>query len=960
MKRNPIAVLTTAAALTVANPVSAGLALSDSTHYLSFKPSAGGGVSIANEATIANPPAITYATSSGFVLNHTSDGAGPGLCPTRGAAAEANLGSLHVGAHAVVKLADTSPSHAAGSFTAELVMRLTRPITWAYLFRGDNWSVSVEKYGCLVLRFVPQGSTTEVALRPSPSLADGKWHHVAVLQDLTAGTVSLYVDYQKVDYAAAQLQATSSAFFLGAYQDYSSNINNSLYDVDYDEFRLTPRALAVTDFIAPSNYDQDISPFVRADTILYSDFGERDFALGNEVTRVRETTAIVSQWGATSCVYAKPSDDLAVMSPEAYATAPVVSNDSCCACSAASGDKITAHLRAYFGDHPLTESSFTFEVFVQINSCKSSSYLLAYGGALWWFLNADGIFTMQYGESKWTEYARTPVVTDGKWHHFAVTWDADNHVLAGYCDHKLIGSKTVAAPFGKVSDPLYLGYATWESVNVGFLDVKFDALRATRGVLKPQEFLHTRRQPFDKDALLYLDFENDSTDAVYPLGMTSFWRSNATFAQVNGESVPASTLFADATSGLSTANERALIQTNSLDATNTGGGFVISNAVPSLLSADFTAETYFRLGTNNPKTSNLFLHLRTGGEVWRVRYDGSTHAFSLLTCSGGKQSSASLATYPNANDDLWHHVAVVYRHSRHTMSLYVDHALVGTVSNVDDMSAISADELQIGGYSYWKYGTYNPFMNVRWDAIRITRRALRPTEFLTTQGVTETSTPLSASFDGTWQASEEGRYVITATPFGEATLLRAARVSGEMLDATGAKVRDNTMGVKAEGGGVAIVGNGIADLGCATTEFFFRSASAQNTGALVTYAAGTDASQVFWKLDVTGTLTVCTDKGEQSFSCASPAHLLDGLWHSVTIRHETTDQGLRVEVFLDQELIVQGSVEGSFVFDEPGGYILGNASFYGRLDEFRCSNGLLDVERWLRAGAKPGLTLLLR
>lgn len=959
MKVGAVAAFAIAAEIACATSVQAGLALDDSTHYLSFTPTAGGGISVVNEAKIANPPNVSYATSSGYSLNHTSEGAGPGLCPSRGAAAETNLGSLHVGSHAVVKLEDTSPSHAAGSFTAELVLRLTRPFTWAYLFRGDNWNVSVEKYGCLVLRFTPQGASTEVALRPSPSLADGKWHHVAVLQDVTAGTVSLYVDYQKIDGASGRLPAKSSPFFLGAYQDVASNINNSLYDVDYDEFRLTPRALAVTDFIVPSNYGQDVSPFVRTDTILYSDFGGRDFGLGNEVARLRATDAIVLPWGATSCVYERPSEALSVLSPGAYATGPAVSNESCCACSAASGDKVTAHLRTYFGDHPLTESSFTLEFSAQITSRKSSSYLLAYAGALWWYLKSDGSFTMQYGDSTWTEYAHTPVATDGMWHHFAVTWDAEKHILAGYFDHKLVGSKTVSSPFGQVSDPLLIGYATWESANVGFLDAKFDALRATRGVLKPQEFLHTQRMPFDEDTLLYLDFENGSTEAAYPLGMPSFWRSNATYANLNGDSVPASVLFSDAVSGLSVANERSLVQTNALDAVNVGGGFVISNAVPSLLSADFTAEEYFRLGVNNPKSSNLFLQRMTAGEAWRVRYDGTTGALYLLAMSGGKESATALATYPNANDGLWHHVAVVYRHAHHTMSLYVDHALVGTVPNVDDMSAVVADELQVGGYSYWKYGIYNPFMDVRWDVIRITRRAMRPTEFLTTESVDPSAMPLEARFDDSWKATADGRYAMVASPFGNVGLARSGRVSGSLQDVSGDRIRDDVAGVRSTGGGVRLDGNGIVDLQTATAEMFVRVMDTAYAGPIVSYGKALSSETSLWNVTADNKLTVVTATGSTTVPLAT-VNLSDGAWHHLAICHESAEGVVNVKVYVDYACVADANVDGCFVFDEPAGFVLGAADYVGCMDEFRCHRGRVGVDGFLYAAPRPGLQIIVR
>ena len=959
MKLGAVAAVAVAAEIACATSVQAGLALDDSTHYLSFTPTAGGGISVANEATVANPPNVSYATSSGFILNHTSDGAGPGLCPSRGAAAQTNLGSLHVGAHAVVKLADTSPSHAAGSFTAELVLRLTKPFTWAYLFRGDNWNVSVEKYGCLVLSFLPQGGAAAVALRPSPSIADGKWHHVAVLQDVTAGTVSLYVDYQKVDGVSGRLPATSSPFFLGAYQDVASNINNSLCDVDYDEFRLTPRALSVADFIAPSNYGQDVSPFVRTDTVLYSDFGGRDFGLGNEVARLRATNAIVLPWGATSCVYERPNEALSLLSPGAYATDPAVSNESCCACSAASGDKVTAHLRAYFGDHPLTESSFTLEFSAQITSCKSSSYLLAYNGALWWFLKSDGSFTMQYGADSWKEYARTPVATDGKWHHYAVTWDAENHVLAGYFDHKLVGSQTVTSPFGAVTDPLLIGYATWESANVGFLDAKFDALRATRGVLKPQEFLHARRMPFDEDALLYLDFENGSTEAVYPLGMPSFWRSNATYANLNGNSVPASTLFSDAFSGLSTANERSLVQTNALDAANIGGGFVISNAVPSLLSADFTAEEYFRLGVDNPKSSYLFLQLQADGLAWGVRYAGQTGALSLLAMAGGKESAAGLATYPNANDGLWHHVAVVYRHARHTMSLYVDHALVGSVSNVDDMGAVAADELQVGGYSYWKYGTYNPFMDVSWNAIRITRRAMRPTEFLTTEPISPSAMPLEARFDDSWKTAPDGRYAVVASPFGNVRLARSGRVSGSLQDISGNRIRDDIAGVHATGGGVRLDGNGIVDLQTATVEMFVKVMDADYAGAIVSYGKGLGPETSLWNVTSDNKLTVETGTSSTMVPLAN-VNLNDGTWHHLAVCHESAERSVSVKVYVDYICVADVNVDGCFVFDEPAGFVLGTAGYVGRVDEFRCHRGCVSVDEFLYAGPRSGFRILIR
>ena len=367
-----------------------------------------------------------------------------------------------------------------------------------------------------------------------------------------------------------------------------------------------------------------------------------------------------------------------------------------------------------------------------------------------------------------------PKITDGKWHHVAMTYDGAmvrlyvDYVLRGY----LAWSGTLAYDSGNTGK-LCLGanygtsYGAWD----GFID----EVRISDEALPPEKFLQIgglTNHASDPDTAIYLPFNalDFSTDKFFgTVGQAIFHNSacstNAALINLSLSTIGAGVyprLDTGASAVVSNELHAGIFAANAID--NIGCWTYTNNpAYPEkaryvliddysknnnehLISAGgFTAEFYLRVPATPTSTSYILVENSgaKGAGTIQLYITGSWLYCRLASQDAlDKYENGETSEIATWNDsyvpiadivgDTWHHVALVVDRTRQTAAFYVDRRLVREHKNFVLASSVSTKDgyatLKIG--DGWGGNNASALHGLSIDEFRITRRALAPQEFL--------------------------------------------------------------------------------------------------------------------------------------------------------------------------------------------------------------------------------------
>ncbi len=342
------------------------------------------------------------------------------------------------------------------------------------------------------------------------NIDDGKWHHVAVVVDGTAQTnnICFYLDY-KLDKAFTGTLpnvGTGNSMFFGA----KENGGGQFFDGWLDDIRVTRRALTPAEFLTThpvgsgdasllALFENDYT-FTCASNSAFSVMGVGEARTGGTapsfVQDSRGTLLLDGTNGAVRAtnLYSASFNKGRVVFPESDLyeaesfTVEFVAKFSGIAptngVAIAAGAKLAQHapiLRLVRNDDP---SSFDWYLFRQSGNARCIQ-LAADGKYPSWILPEDAI------------------VEDGKWHHYAVTFEPDdggtNTVVSFYYDYAKIdrtnpetgNPRTLPRRFA--GHQLMVGEGSYDEPNLLF---EMDALRFSKGVLDPSQFIGRDPAPF--------------------------------------------------------------------------------------------------------------------------------------------------------------------------------------------------------------------------------------------------------------------------------------------------------------------------------------------------------------------------------------------------------------------------------------------------------------------------------
>ena len=708
--------------------------------------------------------------------------------------------------------------------------------------------------------------------------------------------------------------------------------------------------------------------------------------------------------------------------------------------------------RAYYGGtlkvdkdtlYPNCTGSVTIEAFVcttggvyntfaPIIGCLASGNWTGEKWAI--YMENGGTIAIRFNGSVWYSGNGTPSgtsgintgtakINDGRWHHIALTWDGSTiKVYVDYVLDKKASDKSDRA-YAKGGTIDYGGTATWIG-GYGTYDAnnggrKFpgliDEIRVSSGALTPDQFLRLV-PPTDEgaDTVLHLRFDSDTARALENGEVVggAIHGCQAFLCAVSG--ADASTYdttekVADAVADgfyddAPVADVSSFCQfTNAADKANyvkvpTAADYLFPNGAPSPTNLNYTVEAFFKARGEGQVRKTLFkfgtdfliAHAITGdaGNSHRIQFCYKKNNAHDWVGSG---YSPSGKPYDDGN---WHHVAFVSDASNSLIRTYYDYELV----TVDKDVYVPVKK----GYSLFVGSNENgggQFFDGWIDDVRVTKRVLRPEEFLTTHPVgSAMPNPLFfADFENNYNficASNGYRSVtgrgLANTSAGNVPTFERTSPGALLLDGTNGTERvANDYSVKLNKSYVEMPVSPLYEQRAFTVEFWAKftgfidnSGEHDGTYANLPYHAGIlrfnrdSGSEYDWffyrvKDNAKGMqIAVRTAAGSTVYLGVFNfgRYIADGKWHHYAITFDTDEANTltTVNVFDDYRQVVGNSQTCAGMYPYSGGHKLqlglgsSNPPFtLGYINSLRFTRGVLTPDKFL--GRMPrGSVLLLR
>ena len=577
-----------------------------------------------------------------------------------------------------------------------------------------SWGLRVGGAGGLMSqtdgRNATNGFDTTQANVSSPSLFDGKWHHVAMVVDGEAMTQTIYQDYRLIK-TATLLHPV----------DYTGDdpivIGNTIY-ANYgcfgggwiDEFRLSDTALSPKDFL---HFRTRPDELVDDDTVVYLTFDAMPWFGGtylhNEAFGAAATNAVLHVSGKASFADdAVPgvgtvrdgilSSNLVVNAGSLH----VVTNEAAMKSASILVDDL---------DRSIGAGTFTIEGFFrwmeQANDRTGTHYFFtehhaSAGRAIDVYFDKSGRVTAQVIAKMTTEQVdedtgevTNVVVTaegkkcvsnygsffDGEWHHLALVYDHEYRTVKFYTDYHLRGSVgDVPEIFVKSLHASYqnnlmigTGYGAGSAYQMN--DGYMDEIRITKRALAAQEFLMRDGDvpDFSGDTLAWYTFEDDfRPDPKSEARTVSVSSTCSRETEVPGGR--GTTIITDGY-----GNELRRGNTHSLMITNNGSSAIIAGRDLPLENYENVTVEFFAKGTAATKYRNVVglygtqagNDAKAGCAIWAVQTanDNLRYRTTFTTAStadGGLAMTGTTKTEtgesdPVAKDGKWHHIAATFQ-----------------------------------------------------------------------------------------------------------------------------------------------------------------------------------------------------------------------------------------------------------------------------------------------------------
>ena len=639
-----------------------------------------------------------------------------------------------------------------------------------------SWGLRVGGTGALLSqtdgRNATNGFDTTQANVSSPSLFDGKWHHVAMVVDGEAMTQTIYQDYRLIK-TATLLHPV----------DYTGDdpivIGNTIY-ANYgcfgggwiDECRLSDTALSPKDFL---HFRTRPDELVDDDTVVYLTFDAMPWFGGtylhNEAFGAAATNAVLHVSGKASFAddavpgvgtirYGIFSSNLTVNAGSLHVVTNTAVRKSACVLVDDLG-------------HSLGSGTFTIEGFFRLSPSNLgrdktlyffTSHHASLGRAIDLCFDSQGRMfasviarcssnlvdevtgevtnTVVYSSSK-SLAKNYSAFYDDAWHHFALVYDKEAQTAKAYVDYRGVGSATdvpelYVLPVHESYENNFMigtGYGAGSAyqMNEGYMD----EIRITKRALAAQEFLMRDAAPdFSTNTLAWYTFEEGDL-IPEPRGEARRPSSTGTYSFTNEVPGGPHTIITDGY-----GNELRRSNTRSLKLTKGKEAFRTIRDLP-LENHDAVTVEFFAKSTAASQYSTVLTYqgVRKGYEggnydgtvglpktIWAVQgANGNlryrTHVVTTATANFGMTGNTEDEV---AVDGKWHHIAATFENSSASKvrtTLYCDYKLATSATTSGQIrTGLIHSHLLVGGA-----------INGCIDEIRISKGVLPTDAFLRRQ-----------------------------------------------------------------------------------------------------------------------------------------------------------------------------------------------------------------------------------
>ena len=670
-------------------------------------------------------------------------------------------------------------------------------------------------------------------------------------------------------------------------------------------------------------------------------------------------------------------------------------------------------------DPALRPLSFTVEMFVRVDPEHTNWETLAgqphstttnlFGWGINFYKPADNSYLSLHLNFVDTDGGKhdhgisANALLDNKWHHLALTVkpqsdDPSKINIKFFIDYTRV--YYYDAPYGIVLPdsagcPVQIGGTTMAGQHFAG---EIGEFRFSNKELDLGEFLRPHNAAIDKDVVLCYDFEDanaydgnfgtaetnllNKASPILPGNfVTRTFDTKGTLPKVDGDAAPASRL-RHSMSDLDWADNGSSLY-NNYEGDQRYNNYLYCNLPSSMSLADtnFTVEMFCKTDGSVNWWTSVFRD--NNDQVWIGGADDGNKFIGRVTLDDTTQMRVNDTV--SLNDGKWHHIALVREGT--ALTLYRDKKVAASITlTSSSLKAIGTQWHFIGGPNAGS-NDFNGWL----DSVRVTRRALGPEEFLTSQHYPESSTIAHLKFDdGTANAAEGGAALfegtINSTAFSDdvpgykiidgegGAVLSKPDVASLSIPSTSANVvwsnwddqyylRKDTNGVERTSGTVELWVQGSVKKTFAAILDAKMTANGAYNDNLHIWRLGYDASNggkpsvLFRYLKTDGT----RDNQRLTFD----KEVTDGKWHhwAFTFQPNASDSTKSdIAFYLDHDQL--GTVQtlpGRVAYDDTLRFAIGEggSSFTGLIDEVRISDCVLTPAQFLREENQPGLTIIV-
>lgn len=583
----------------------------------------------------------------------------------------------------------------------------------------------------------------------------------------------------------------------------------------------------------------------------------------------------------------------------------------------------------------------------------------------------------------------------GFWDHIALTYDAATRTATLYSNYTMVKSFTFAEGFSQqvyIDKPLQIG-GCGQSLNGGVQGTNFggliDEVRISDTALQPSQFLRLCSPAALPETTHLYTFDSATN---FSWNSTSPWRNLAPVTNegdkktiayktsyptvgMDEEETPGDIVRSGLLADVELENGASFHTSTNSPATDTTSAYLKAFGATRFFETDFTLEMAFKMP---PQPSSSLLpgasdsSFLVYASLWGIRvFRGSTGQLSFYD-----GNNYNLGRY---NDNEWHRLAYVFEKASGLHRIYVDG--VQKFAKTRSRSPDTNDDWYLLSEGN-KWGS-NWGLNVSagWiDDVRVTEKALRPCEFLTSVPKEDGNTLAWYSFEN--NSLDNGVYT-NAIGAGalSGTAAFAARSPGkvnELWDSAKTKIRDNFTSLDIDGGKAVWPRNSLLEREDLTVEFFARQTAASANAGIISAmrsVSGTNstaiaAADAIWSIRVGPdgkTPEVYVNNGtEQTVAFPSSAAL--GAWSHYAVAFVPSGDDTTVKLYYNHALVVTQTITGRLQLPSATGGAIpmlgttgaGSAAFNGIIDEVRVSLGEVAIVDMLYAPPNAGLMLVFR